>query len=207
MLKFAVKISSRKGIFILKRTQRFSVHPFAAAGLFLLLCASPRSYAFAVLSSVFIHELGHTAAALLLRKKPIAVRIMPTGINILLPPASSYTEEFLIASAGPLMNFLYAPMCALLPYGVGGTVRGVSLLLGTLNLLPLAPLDGGRILSALLTPVCGSEVCRVISDVCSLILLALLWVLSLYIFFYSGINCMLLLFCSYLFSYIVLKKL
>jgi hypothetical protein len=90
---------------------------------------------------------------------------------------------------------------------VGGTVKGVSLLLGTINLLPLAPLDGGRILSALLTPVCGSEVCRVISDFCSLILLALLWVLSLYIFFYSGINCMLLLFCSYLFSYIVLKKL
>jgi stage IV sporulation protein FB len=191
----------------LKRTHRFSVHPFAAAGLFLLLFASPRSYAFAVLSSVFLHELGHTAAALLLKKKPVAVRIMPTGINILLPPASSYTEEFLIAAAGPLMNILYALICVYLPYGVGGTVRGVSLLLATINLLPLAPLDGGKILSALLTPIFDSEVFRVISDFCSLVLLALLWVLSLYIFFYSGINCTLLLFCSYLFSYIVLKKL
>ena len=191
----------------MKRIQRFSVHPFAAAGLFLLLCASPRAYAFAVLSSVLLHELGHTAAALLLHKKPMAVRIMPTGINILLPPASSYTEELLIAAAGPLMNFLYAAVCELLPYGVGGTVRGVSLLLGMLNLLPLAPLDGGRILSALLSPLFGSEICGVISEFCSLILLALLWVLSLYIFFYSGINCTLLLFCSYLFSYIVLKKL
>ena len=105
------------------------------------------------------------------------------------------------------MNFLYAAVCELLPYGVGGTVRGVSLLLGMLNLLPLAPLDGGRILSALLSPLFGSEICGVISEFCSLILLALLWVLSLYIFFYSGINCTLLLFCSYLFSYIVLKKL
>ena len=191
----------------MKRTQRFSVHPFAAAGLFLLLCASPRAYAFAVLSSVLLHELGHTAAALLLHKKPIAVRIMPTGINILLPPASSYTEEFLIASAGPFMNFLYAAACVFLPYGIGGTVRGVSLLLGTINLLPLAPLDGGRILSACLAPLFGADVCGMISDFFSLILLALLWVLSLYIFFYSGINCTLLLFCSYLFSYIVLKKL
>ncbi|MBQ2988385.1 MAG: hypothetical protein IKM00_09715 [Clostridia bacterium] len=191
----------------MKRPQRFSVHPFAAAGLFLLLCASPRAYAFAVLSSVFLHELGHTAAALLLRKKPLAVRIMPTGINILLPPASSYTEEFLIAAAGPLMNFLYALICVLLPYGVGGTVRDVSLLLGTLNMLPLAPLDGGRILSALLTPLFGTEPCRLISDFFSLVLLALLWVLALFIFFYSGVNCALLLFCSYLFSYIVLKKL
>ena len=191
----------------MKRTLRFSVHPFAAAGLFLLLCASPRAYAFAVLSSVLLHELGHTAAALFLHKKPLAVRIMPTGINIALPPPRSYTEEFLIASAGPLMNLLYAGFCELLPYGIGGTVRGVSLLLGTLNLLPLAPLDGGRIVSALLTPLFGSGISGAISDFCSLVLLALLWVISLYIFFYSGVNCMLLLFCTYLFSYIVLKKL
>ena len=191
----------------MKRTQRFSVHPFAAAGLFLLLCASPRAYAFAVFSSVFLHELGHTAAALLLRKKPIAVRIMPTGINILLPPTSSYTEELMIAAAGPFMNLAYAFVCIYMPYGVGGTVRGVSLLLAAINLLPLAPLDGGRILSALFTPLFGAGVCSVISDFCSMILLALLWILSLYVFFYSGVNFMLLLFCTYLFSYIVLKKL
>ena len=191
----------------MKRKLRFSVHPFAASGLFLLLCASPRPYAFAVLSSVLLHESGHTAAALLLHKKPIAVRLMPTGINILLPPAASYTQELLIASAGPLMNFLYAALCVYLPSGMGGTVRDVSLLLGTINLLPLAPLDGGRILASLLTPLCGANVCHLISDFFSLLLLALLWVISLYIFFYSGVNFTLLLFCSYLFSYIVLKKL
>ena len=191
----------------MKRVSRISVHPFAVAGLFLLLCASPRAYAFAVLSSVFLHELGHTAAAAFFGKKPLAVRIMPTGINILLPTASSYTEEFLIAAAGPLMNLLYAVACVYLPYGIGGTVRSVSVLLGTINLLPLAPLDGGRILSSLLTPICGAEICGEISNFFSLLLLAVLWVISLYIFFYSGVNFMLLLFCSYLFSYIVLKKL
>ena len=191
----------------MKRTLRISVHPFAAAGLFLLLFASPRAYAFGVLSSVLLHELGHTAASLLFHKRPLAVRLMPTGINIALPPASSYTQEFLIAAAGPLMNLLYAAVCGYLPYGIGGTVRGVSLLLGTLNLLPLAPLDGGRMLAAVLTPLFGSGISGAISDFCSLILLALLWVLSLYVFFYSGVNCALLLFCCYLFSYIILKKL
>jgi hypothetical protein len=61
--------------------------------------------------------------------------------------------------------------------------------------------------TALLTPICGAEVCGEISNFFSLLLLAVLWVISLYIFFYSGVNFMLLLFCSYLFSYIVLKKL
>ena len=196
----------RERNFILKTIFRISVHPFAAAGLFLLLFVSPPSYAFAVLSSVILHELGHTLMAGLFHKKPISVRIMPTGISILLPPASSYAEEFLIAAAGPLMNLLYALLCGFLPYGIGGTVRSVSLLLAMLNLIPLAPLDGGRILSSLLSPLFGTAFSERISDFFSLLLLALLWILSLYIFFYSGVNFMLLLFCTYLFSYIVLKK-
>ena len=190
----------------MKKISRISVHPFAAAGLFLLLFASPPSYAFAVLSSVILHELGHTLTAEFLGKKPLSVRIMPTGISILLPNASSYPEEFLIACAGPLMNLLYALLCGFLPYGVGGTVRSVSLLLASVNLLPLAPLDGGKMLSALLSPLFGSEVSERISEFFGLLLLALLWILSLYVFFYSGVNFTLLLFCAYLFSYIVLKK-
>ena len=190
----------------MKRFSRISVHPFAAAGLFLLLFASPPTYAFAVLSSVILHEAGHTLTAGSFHKKPLSVRIVPTGISILLPSASSYTEEFLIAAAGPLMNLLYASLCGFLPYGVGGTVREVSLLLAAINLLPLAPLDGGKMLSALLSPLFSTEISARISEFFSLLLLALLWILSLYIFFYSGVNFMLLLFCAYLFAYIVLKK-
>ena len=182
------------------------MHPFASAGLFLLLFASPPSYAFAVLSSVILHEAGHTLMAGFFAKKPLSVRIMPTGISILLPNASSYTEEFLIALAGPLMNLLYALLCGFLPYGVGGTVKEISLLLASVNLLPLAPLDGGRMLSALLSPLFGAEISARISEFFGLLLLALLWILSLYVFFYSGVNFALLLFCAYLFSYIVLKK-
>ena len=140
------------------------------------------------------------------QKKPISVRIVPTGISILLPPASSYAEDFLISFAGPLMNLLYALLCGFLPYGIGGTVRSVSLLLAFLNLLPIAPLDGGRILSSVLSPLFGAEFSARISEIFGLLLLALLWILSLYVFFYSGVNFMLLLFCAYLFSYLVLKK-
>ena len=190
----------------MKKISRISVHPFAAAGLFLLLFASPPSYAYAVLSSVILHEMGHTLMAGFFHKKPLSVRIVPTGISILLPSASSYAEEFLIAAAGPLMNLLYALLCRFLPYGIGGTVRGVSLLLAAVNLLPLSPLDGGKMLSALLSPLFGTEISARLSEFFSLLLLTLLWILSLYIFFYSGVNFMLLLFCAYLFAYIVLKK-
>ena len=190
----------------MKILSRISVHPFALAGLFLLFFVSPPSYAFAVLSSVILHESGHTLMAGLFQKKPISVRIMPTGINIQLPNASSYMQEFLIAGAGPLMNLLYAFLCGFLPYGIGGTVRSVSLFLAMLNLIPISSLDGGRMLFALLAPHFGTDFAVRISEFFNLLLLALLWIFALYIFFYSGINFTLLLFCSYLFSYAVLKK-
>ena len=68
----------------MKKPFDVSVHPFAAAGLFLLIFASSPAYGFAVLTSVFLHEMGHTTAALLLGKRILSVRIVPTGINIIL---------------------------------------------------------------------------------------------------------------------------
>ena len=187
--------------------KRLECHPFAAAGLFLLFFASPAPYAFAVLSSVFLHEAGHLTAALLFGERVRGIRLMPAGISIALSPPSSYAEEFCVAAAGPAMNLLYALAAELLPFAAGTWVRGISLFLACLNLLPLFPLDGGRMLSSFTASLFGAEWARRLALVFSLLFLSALWVLSLYILFYSGVNVMLLLFCAYLFSYIVLKKL
>lgn len=190
----------------MKKSFDISVHPFAAAGLFLLIFSASPTYAFAVLSSVFLHEMGHTTAALLLGKRIVSVRIVPTGINITLGAPSSYAEEFCIAAAGPLMNVLYAWAAIFMPYPFGATVRAISLFLCVFNLLPLSLLDGGRIVTALFSPIFGVDAARGFSCFCNLFFLTILWIFSLYIFFYSGVNFMLLLFCAYLFSYIVMKK-
>ena len=123
----------------MKKRLELSVHPFAAAGLFILLFASPAEYAFAVLSAVFLHELGHTAAALLLHKKIEGVRLMPTGINIALSAPSSYAEEFYIAAAGPLINFLYAMAAVFLPYGADAAVVPMVRSRSRQNPIPLQP--------------------------------------------------------------------
>ena len=162
---------------------------------------------FAVLSSVILHEMGHLFSALLLGKHLRGIKIMPTGINLSLSAASSYAEEFLIAAAGPLMNLLYAAFAVCFPIALATAVRETSFVLAFLNLLPLFPLDGGRMFVAALSFFFGAEIGEKISSFFSLLFLSFLWILSLYIFFYSGVNFMLLLFCAYLFSYIVLKKL
>lgn len=187
---------------------RIHIHPFAAAGTFLLLFAMPRLYAFGAVSSVLLHEAGHMTAALLLGKRITEIRLMPVGISIGLSAASSYREELLIAAAGPLMNLLYLAAAAIfMPDRVASSVLAASASLAVLNLLPLKSMDGGRIADAVLSPLLGVETSGRILYVTTCACLSVLWMLSLYVFFYSGVNFTLLLFCAYLFSYLIVKKL
>ena len=186
--------------------RKLRVHPFALSGLFLILFVAKRIYAFAVLSSVILHELGHLIASLLYHKRPEYIELMPTGISIGLAPPSSYIEEIVIAAAGPLMNLLYIAAASFFPSQLSETIKLVSLLLCFLNLLPLGDFDGGRILRAVLSLLLEETISFRISQFITTICLAILWVLSLYIFFYSGVNMTLLIFCAYLFSYLILKR-
>lgn len=193
----------------LRRSRRFPkiyVHPFAPSGLFLLLFVTPRPYAFAALSSVVLHEMGHLTASVLYRKRPESIGILPTGISIVLNGASSYTEEIVIAAAGPLMNLVYGTMTSCFPSALAQTVRTVSLFLCLLNLLPIMTLDGGRILRSSLALLFGEAVANAILQLTTSLCLVCLWILSLYIFFYNGVNITLLVFSAYLFSYLILKK-
>ena len=186
---------------------RFSVHPFAASGIFLLLFAAPPTYAFCALSAVLLHEAGHTAMALLFHGQIRSIRLMPTGISISLSRASSYREEFFVALAGPLMNILSAILSPLFSPALSQTMLTVSLLLALINLLPIRTIDGGRMLGALISHTFGENVSEKVLSFTTAVSLSLIWMLSLYIFFYSGVNFTLLIFCAYLFSYLFLKKL
>ncbi len=186
--------------------RRFSIHPFAPAGLFLLLFGTKAETTFAILSAVVLHELGHLMAARLCGRRASAITLMPMGISITLPPPASYKEEFLVAAAGPLLNLAYLSVSFFFVHPLGEAVRGANLLLASLNLLPIEGFDGGRMAGALTALYLGAKAREVLSLVMTLIALALLWVLSLYIFFYSGINLSLLGFCAYLFSFLIMKK-
>ena len=104
------------------------------------------------------------------------------------------------------MNLLYIAAASCFPSHLCETVRTVSLLLCLLNLLPLETFDGGRILGAFCSLFFSERLADDILQITTAFSLTVLWVLSLYIFFYSGINMTLLVFCAYLFSYLILKK-
>lgn len=106
-------------------------------------------------ASVLAHELGHSVVARS-RGVPIAgIDLhMFGGVAKMTAPPRSPNDEIAIALAGPAVSLLLGGAAlglnAALPFGLLLWLGGANLMLGLFNLLPAIPLDGGRVLRALL---------------------------------------------------------
>ncbi|MFI1467961.1 site-2 protease family protein [Streptomyces wuyuanensis] len=122
-------------------------------------------FAVAFYASVLVHELAHTVAAL--RYKLPVRRIQLQffgGVSEIEKESETPGREFVLAFVGPLLSLVlagvfYAGMQAVEP----GTVPGVllaglmisNLIVAAFNLLPGLPLDGGRMLRAVVWKITG----------------------------------------------------
>ncbi|GAB4411932.1 MAG: site-2 protease family protein [Anaerolineae bacterium] len=130
---------------------------------------------FLLFAIVVLHELGHSLAALRYGVPVKQIVLLPIGgVAELGRMPEKPIQEFVIAIAGPLVNFalaiILAPLGLALGQGFGGWppadlfdnlgqlsfnaifnyVFVSNLFLGIFNLLPAFPMDGGRVLRALL---------------------------------------------------------
>lgn len=129
----------------------FSVAPAAAVLWGLLLYFTEPGQLFFLLPPVLVHELGHGLAMRSCGLRVDALRVELSGLCLRYHGETGRWEECWTAAAGPLAGFLYAAAVSLLP-GRFALSGAVSLLLSLFNLLPVRPLDGGRIAAALLRP-------------------------------------------------------
>ena len=117
-------------------------------------------------ASVVLHELGHTALAL---RYGVPVREINLfifgGVAILTRESPSAKAEFWIAIAGPIVSLLLAAGFGLLWLAGGEWVylaapvywlAWINFTLAVFNLIPGFPLDGGRILRAIVWHFNGS---------------------------------------------------
>lgn len=122
------------------------------------------------LFSVTAHEAGHLLVLTLLRARIHKLRLTFSGAVIVTDPLR-YSHEILAAAAGPAVNALLLALLA----STAPQLAFVNLLLLAYNLLPFYPLDGGRILRAvlhlLLPPNAAASVERILSGACCLFLL------------------------------------
>ena len=144
--------------------------------------------------SVLIHELAH---ALVGRARGVAVEdiiLLPIGgatrltklgdgarANLAMTAAGPLTSLALAATAGMAA---FVTRAALFPVDIHhGTVIGrlfwLNLILGLFNLLPVFPMDGGRILQGLLSPRMGDRRSTIVAATVGQVLAAGLVILGL----------------------------
>ena len=111
-----------------------------------------------------LHEFGHLLAGLLLGMKPEKMEIMPYGVAISFKiTQKDYNKKIrngnlleikkiIVALAGPITNLLILLIASQLKINIfeGLMVLYANLLLILFNLLPIYPLDGGRIVRGIL---------------------------------------------------------
>lgn len=149
--------------------------------LFLLLTDTPILLA-ALLPAALLHELAHYAVLRLCGVRTARFTLTGLGASLYVPDLHrlSYGAELLSAAAGPLMNLLLWVLLSLTGREELTLFAGAQMVLGVLNLLPVRPMDGGRILwlaTAYLTePYTADRVAAAVGLAASSALLALcLW--------------------------------
>ena len=125
-----------------------------------------------IFSFVVLHEMGHALTARRFGIRTRDITLLPIGgIARLERMPEDPREEFLVAIAGPAVNFVIAAAVATMIFLVSdaGALMSAELIgknflttalylnlgMGIFNLLPAFPMDGGRILRAFLTPRMG----------------------------------------------------
>ncbi|MEV0011185.1 site-2 protease family protein [Streptomyces sp. NPDC051840] len=122
-------------------------------------------FAIAFYASVLVHELAHTVAAL--RYKLPVRRIQLQffgGVSEIEKETETPGREFVLAFVGPLLSLVLGGVFYIpLQFVEAGTVPGVllaglmvsNLIVAAFNLLPGLPLDGGRMLRAVVWKITG----------------------------------------------------
>jgi Zn-dependent protease len=126
------------------------------------------AFAISLALCVLAHELGHVAVTLALGKSVRRVVIfLLGGVSEIEQDVKRPRDEFLVAIAGPLVSLVVAGLAALgyrfVPHNTVGSVllallTWSNLVVAVFNLLPGLPLDGGRVLRALVWSITKSRV-------------------------------------------------
>ena len=129
-----------------------------------------------VLGFAFLHELAHMLISLILGFKPRSMEIMPFGFSLTLIPKEEDIKTKIkksnlvelkyiyVAIAGPLLNLIIATVFSYISLKINSEIVDLitysNLLIFMFNLIPIYPLDGGRVIYSVLKINNGSIIAK-----------------------------------------------
>ncbi|HHY14044.1 MAG TPA: hypothetical protein GX526_05320 [Thermoanaerobacterales bacterium] len=151
---------------------------------------------FIVFFAVFIHEGAHCIVGEIIGYKVSEIELTPYGGAakfeglIGAPPL----DDIIISISGPLINIIIAICCVILDLeGLIGSDLFIffiktNLYLAGFNLIPVLPLDGGRIMRAILSIFTGYRKATEVGILSGKILAIIMFFFGIYIIFLGSLN-------------------
>ena len=171
--------------------------------LFLLFFFLTKQIEVYILFMIFaiIHELGHLLIGILMEFKPEGISLVPLGLSIKFSINCNnyskkikninviYLKKIVVAIAGPATNFLIAIIFIIFNINIFNCIREniiyTNLIIGFFNLIPIYPLDGGRIIKNILNikkdKITSYKCINTISNITLIILTAISSIAILYL--------------------------
>ncbi|MBE6984876.1 MAG: hypothetical protein E7434_04555 [Ruminococcaceae bacterium] len=128
------------------------------------------------LLSGILHEMGHLITLRLYKVEIHSIKLRMSGAEIASAPMS-YFQEILVAISGPLVNL----MLLFFSSKTNPNLAFMNFVLVAYNLLPIYPLDGGRILHAMLHIMLPSVAAEILEHVIGLLCISGILAASCYL--------------------------
>ena len=165
-----------------------------------------------------IHELSHLFAGLVLKMKIKRITIMPVGLSIefnilysdlnekILKSNKLELKKMFIAIAGPLINIIiiFIVFFFNIKLELKHLIIYSNLLIAVFNLLPIYPLDGGRILKSVICLIKGKRKAEMlINKISNLMFFLMMFTFSILVYYLKNFA---ILFIMIYLLYIVMKE-
>ena len=156
----------------------------------------------AMLIFAIIHELSHMIVGIILGFKPEKIELNPLGLslafktnyndyNLKIRNANAFEiKKIIVALAGPISNLAIAVFVGFLTNSstIVNIIFYANLLIAIFNLLPIYPLDGGRVLKGFLHIRYGKwKAKKIINDISFAVTIILTAISSITVFYYKNI--------------------
>lgn len=154
-----------------------------------------------------IHELGHIVMGLILKMKLEKIEIMPCGLSVSFKVNSNdinhKIKKILVALAGPIVSLCLAILYTYKQPSISNqNVIYSNILIMLFNLIPIYPLDGGRIIKGMLDIQFGSiQSIYLINKISNITIIILTFISSIAVYYYKNISIFLI--CIFLWGLIL----